>query len=347
MGLNFDGGKRRVEYRYAAIRNGVELCPIQAVGAPRITMQSTAEIKTSISGSFVVPEEVDFLTDTLRPYMVVDNEEHQLGEYVITSITEQRENGVTKMSVTGYDLGVKVKMATMQSGSFWRAGGNYIQRIEELLLSAGIQKVIADPSNAVFQSDYAAWETGESFLTIVNTWLQDAGYDSLWFDNSGAARLTKYQVPSAGNATKIYTADEISVIKAQVTSTIDIYNAYNAWTVAVRNPEISTMIASAINDNPLSALSVQRLGYRYAPVIYLDNIADQKTLQDYVDKTKLQGMASTETVTWETANMPHEVGEIIVLEHPQLQGVFEETSWTMNLQAGATMTHTGKRLVYL
>src|SRR5699024_7754291 len=72
MGLNFDGGKRRVEYRYAAIRNGVELCPIQAVGAPRITMQSTAEIKTSISGSFVVPEEVDFLTDTLRPYMVVD-----------------------------------------------------------------------------------------------------------------------------------------------------------------------------------------------------------------------------------------------------------------------------------
>ena len=58
-------------------------------------------------------------------------------------------------------------------------------------------------------------------------------------------------------------------------------------------------------------------------------------------------MASAETVTWDTANLPHEVGEIVILQHPQLQGVYEETGWTLTLQAGARMSHTGKRVVYL
>lgn len=347
MGLNFDGGKRRVEYRYAAIRNGVELCPIQAVGAPRITMQSTAEIKTSISGSFVVPEEVDFLTDTLRPYMVVDGEEHQLGEYVVTSVTEQRENGITKMSVTGYDLGVKVKMSTLDSRFSEDEGSQYLDVIEAQLLTAGIQNVIADASTDTLQNDRTDWGPGESRLKVVNALLQEINFATLWFDNTGSARLSRYQDPSANNATKRYRADEMSIIQAGVSSSWDLYEAYNDWIAVVSNPEISLMAARATNDEPSHPLSVQRIGTRTAPIIYLDNMASQAALQSYVDKIKLQGMASTETVTWATANVPHQVGEIVILEHPDLLGVFEETAWTMTLEPGAAMTHTGKRLVYL
>lgn len=354
MGLNFDGGKRQTEYRFAAIRNGVELCPVQAVGAPRITMQSTAEIKTSISGTFVVPEEVDFLTDTLRPYMVVDGEEHQLGEYVITSVTEQRENGIIKMSVTGYDLGVKVKMSTLDSRIVSQWEPLYMDVIMPNLVTAGIINVIADPCEDHMQGRRTDWDVGTSRLTLINDLLQEINFDTLWFDTTGAARLTKYQAPSADNATKIYRADEMSVIRAGVTSELDIYEAYNDWIVVVNDanrvvnyPNNVVMTARATNDDPASKISVQRVGKRTAPIIYLNNIASQDALQEYVDKIKLQGMASTETVTWTTANMPHEVGEIVVLEHPQLQGVFEETAWTMTLQAGAAMTHTGKRLVYL
>ena len=41
--------------------------------------------------------------------------------------------------------------------------------------------------------------------------------------------------------------------------------------------------ARATNDDPLSALSVQRIGKRTAPIIRLDNIASQAALQEYVD----------------------------------------------------------------
>lgn len=347
MGLYFEGGTRLVEYRYAAIRSGVEYRPLEAVEPPEITMEATAEVKTAIRGTFAVPPEVDWLIDTLRPYLLVDGEEYPLGEYVITSVTNHSTGGRVESALEGYDLGVRVKNGTLDSRITISRGKKYLEAIQEQLLACGIQRVIMDSSADTIQETRADWEIGESRLKVVNDLLAEINYRSLWFDTSGVARLTKYRQPSAELATKIYTAGELSVIKDDTTSSLDTYGAYNDWIAVVSNPDKSLMTARATNDNPVSALSVQRIGKRTAPIIRLDNIASQAALQEYVDNVKFRGMASTETVTWATATMPHEVGEVVILQHPHLQGIFEETGWTMTLQAGAEMRHTGKRVIYL
>lgn len=348
MGLYFEDGTRRVTYRYAAIRNGVEYAPLEAVGsAPGINMEAAGEIKTSIRGTFSVPPGVDWLTDTLRPYMAVDGQEWPLGEYVITSVTDQYQEGRAYSAMEGYDLGVRVQNGTLDKRVIIPHWTKYLDAIQEQLLACGIQRVIMDPSSDEIQETRADWEIGESRLKVVNDLLAEINYRTLWFDTTGAARLTKYRQPSPDLATKTYAAGEMSIIAEETTSSLDSYGAYNDWIAVVSNPDKSLMTARATNDNPLSALSVQRIGKRTAPVIRLDNIASQAALQEYVDNVKFRGMASQETVTWATANIPHEVGEIIILQHPHLQGVFEETAFEMTLQAGAEMRHTGKRVVYL
>lgn len=348
MGQYFEDGTRRVSYRYTAIREGVAYTALEAVdGAPSIRMDASGEIKTSLRGTFAVPPGVDWLTDTLRPAMVVDGIEYPLGEYVITSVVDQY-NGARKYSaLEGYDLGVRVKNGTLDRRITISRGSKYLDAIQEQLLACGIQRVMMDPCGDTIQEYRADWEIGDSRLKVINDLLAEINYRTLWFDAAGVARLTRYRPPASELATKTYAAGELSVIKDDTTSSLDTYGAYNDWIAVVSNPDKSLMTARAANDSPLSALSVQRIGRRTAPVIRLDNIASQAALQEYVDNVKLRGMASQETVTWATANMPHEVGEIIILQHPHLQGVFEETAWEMTLQAGAEMQHTGKRVIYL
>lgn len=347
MGLYFDDGTRRVEYRYSAIRYGVEYRPLEAVEPPEITMEADAEVKTAVRGTFSVPSDVDWLIDTMRPYMLVDGEEYPLGEYVVTSVTNQRTQDRVYSAIEGYDLGVRVKNSTLGERISIPWGTKYLDAIQAQLLACGIQRVIMDPLADATQETRADWEIGESRLKVINDLLAEINYRSLWFDSAGVARLTKYRQPAPELAVRTYAADKMSVIADETTSSLDTYGAYNEWIAVVSNPDKSIMTARAVNDNPISALSVQRIGKRTAPIIRLDNIASQTALQEYVDNVKFRGMASTETVTWATANMPHEVGEIIILQHPHLQGVFEETAWSMTLQAGAEMRHTGKRVVYL
>lgn len=348
MGLYFEGGARRVSYRYAAIRDGVEYARVEAVGdAPSITMESTGEIKTSIRGTFAVSPDVDWLIDTLRPYMAVDGEEWQLGEFVITSALRRYRGGRAYYDMEGYDLGVRVKRGTLDERITIPAGKKYLEAIQEQLLTCGIQRVIMDPSGDLIQEPRADWEIGESRLAVVNDLLAEINYRTLWFDSTGAARLSKYKQPTSELAAKTYAAGELSVIAGETTSSLDSYGAYNDWIAVVSNPDKTLMIARATNDNPMSALSVQRIGKRTAPIIRLDNIASEEALQEYVDNVKFRGMATQETVTWATANMPHEVGEVIILQHPDLDGIFEETAWEMELKSGAEMRHTGKRVIYL
>lgn len=348
MGLYFEDGTRLVSYRCSAIRDGVEFSPVEMVGeGPTIVMESSGEVKTSIRGTFWVPSEVDWLTDTLRPYMAVDGEEWPLGEFVITSPINHHRSGIRYSELEGYDLGVNVQTGTLDQRITIASGTKYLDAVQEQLVACGIQRVILEPNSDYIRETRADWEIGESRLKVINDLLSEINYRSLWFDSTGAARLTKYQQPSPDLATKTYAAGEMSVIVDGTSSSLDSYGAYNDWIAVVSNPDKSLMTARATNDNPLSALSVQRIGRRTAPIIRLDNIASQSALQEYVDNIKVRGMASQETVTWATANIPHEVGEVVILQHPHLKGVFEETGWEMSLKAGAEMKHTGKRVVYL
>lgn len=346
--MQFEDGTRRVSFRYAIIRNGVEYAPARAVVPASISMVSSGEVKTSLRGTFVLPEEADLLTDHIRPYMTIDGAEYPLGEYVVGTADEIYTGGAAHTEIEAYDLGSKVKNSYLSDGLFLQWGTKYLDAIQAQLIACGITNVIADPTSETLPTSREDWEIGTSRIKIINDLLAEINYRSLWFDNKGNARLSKYVAPAVENATKTYKADEYSVISAQSSRSLDIYGAYNDFVAVVSSPDYDTpLIARATNDDPSSALSVQRIGKRTAPVMRLNNISSQAALQEYVDNVRNQAMLTTETCTFTTALMPHEVWDIVILDHPQLQGVYEETEWTMPLEAGGEMSHKGKRVMYL
>lgn len=345
MGL--EKGFRKVSYRYVAMRNGVEYMPLQAIGSPSITMSSVAEIKRSMSGSFIVPEQVDLLTDMIKIFMVADGEEAPLGEFVVRSATNHY--GETKYTqVEAYDASVKVKNTYISERVYIPAGTSYNDAIGAQLIACGIERVIIDNPGKNIVTNREDWDIGTSRIKIINDLLSEINYRSLWFDNNGYARVSKYITPSVDAATKVYKADSVSIISDECSKSLDVFNAYNAFTVAVSNADYGiVLMAYAYNEDPGSATSIQRIGLRQAPVEFLSNIADAQALQKYVNNVRDKSKISTETVTWHTANTPHEVGEIVIIDHPNLRGIFEETEWTMQLAVGAQMMHKGKRVVYI
>lgn len=346
--MSFNSGTRRVAYHYAVIRNGVELCSIRAVAPPSIDMESTAEVKMSLRGSFAVPTEVDWLTDTLRPYITINSSEYPLGEYVISTVDEPYSMGTVHHELEGFDKGVRVKNMPLIYRPSFPYGKNYLEVVQELLLQCGIDRVLMEPCDAQLQTMREDWEIGDSSIKVINDLLSEINYNSLWFDLRGNARLTKYRQPLPELATHTYRADVVSIIKEESSRTLDSYSAYNDFLALVSSADYEEpLTARATNNDPASALSVPRIGRRTAPIVRLNNIAGQAELQEYVDNLCFRSMMTTEVVTFSTANMPHEVNEIIVLDHPQLKGVYEETEWSMKLEAGADMTHRGKRVIFL
>ena len=46
-------------------------------------------------------------------------------------------------------------------------------------------------------------------------------------------------------------------------------------------------------------------------------------------------------------NPVHGVGDVVALYNGELQGIYEETGWMMQLKAGGKMKHTAKKVVLI
>ena len=106
------------------------------------------------------------------------------------------------------------------------------------------------------------------------------------------------------------------------------------------------MVATAVNDNPQSRKSTFRRNMRIASLIKVDNIASQEELQAYADRMRNESLLSARAITFYTLNDPgHGIGDVLVLTHDDIGGIYLETGWQMQLSAGSLMTHSAKRTV--
>lgn len=98
-------------------------------------------------------------------------------------------------------------------------------------------------------------------------------------------------------------------------SELDIYDAPNVFICTVSNPDLEEpMTATAVNDNPMSALSTVRRRRRIPTVVQLDNIASQEELQRYAEHLAFESMLTSKTVTVTTLAEPgHGVGDVVAV----------------------------------
>ena len=332
---------RHLKFGFEVLRNGAVHTSLYSNDAS-ISADKDAEIKTSLSGSFCKNDAVNFLTDWIRPYMVINGERKNLGMFLAT--TPEEDNG--ELEIEAYDKGIILKQNATENRLHIYRDTRYIDNIKNLLAQNGITECIMDFSDAVLLADREDWEIGTSYLTIINDLLSEINFNSIWFDGEGVARIERAKSLNTNRIKHFYKADELSFIRPDYTKTNDTFSSYNVFIATVDNPDYEeTLIATAINDDPTSPISTSALGRRIvAPVESLNNIASQLELQEYVNSKMLNSKLTTDTVSFSTALNVHEMFEYVATDHSEISGIHQEQSWEMALDESDTMTHTARKV---
>ena len=342
---------RTVSFRYVIMRSGADYTEIYPTvdSTPVVRMDDSGEIKTSFSGVFQDPgDEVDWLTDQIRPEMVLDGMTYPLGIYLPATVM-YAENETTKtVQIEAYDRCWQVKALCTEDQKYFAGELNYLSAVGSLLSEAGIDSVSEDKTDLTLMEGREDWNIGTPALDIVNQLLGEINYKQLWFDANGTAMLQAERLPRAENISHTLDDTKIeSMLIPQIQRQTDTYSAPNVFICVCSNADKDEpMIAMAENTNPQSPLSIARRRRRITQVVQLNNIASQDELQSYANRLVSSSMMRGETIQVETALLPgFGVGEVVALRYGELMTLTIERSWTMNLTVGGRMQHTLEKVV--
>lgn len=293
----------------------------------------------------VQPVAFDRFTQRLRPVMTYNGTDYPLGVYMITTTPETLNDTGNYMQVEGFDETMILKQAAINTRAYLAQGTAYITAIESLLTACGLTRVLADANTATLTTA-REWETGTTYLQIVNELLDEINYDHVYADLNGYIHLHKKE----DRTTADLAYDDVKNLRIikPIKRTTDIYNLPNVLVGVVSNPEFSAQTYTATNTNLDSVLSIPRRGYRVTKVYKLNNIASYADLKAYIDRELMESMQTTEQVQFDTfAEGGHEYGTMISIDTKLLSGLYRETAYTINISRTARMTHTLERKIYV
>ncbi len=333
--------------RYEVLRDGGVYAVIHAVDhSGEVQFIESSELKMSLRGRFFGwPDDIDFLTDRLRPVVTVNGADHPVGIYVISTETENRSDGLVTREIEGYSMLYLAQQKKLESRIHLSAGSNYITEILGLLAGCGISGFESVPAAYVLSADREDWEIGTPILTIVNELLEEINYRPAWVDLRGAVRLTPYEVPSVETIAHTYSEGEYSMIEAGYSRTTDRYGKSNVFRVVCDSPDLDEpMVAIAENNAEGSPFAISRLGR----ILYTENVdgtPSQDALQARADRLRDQSMQVTEEAEYYTAPVPeHNAYDTVALAVGELSGIYTETEWRLPVAPGASMYHKARRV---
>ena len=222
---------RQIQFRYKILRNGADLCeihPANGVGG-NITMNDSGEIKTMFMGTFIDPgDSVDWLTDQIRPELVIDGKTYPLGIFLPANIIFNKGDTTGTVTITAYDRCWMVQTRCTEVPRYFTAETNYLTAVGSLLTEAGIAAIAETKTDHVLTEAREDWNIGTSYLDIVNQLLSEINYNPLWFDANGLAVLEPASVPTAANIEHTLDDTEIqSLVIPELSKELDIYTAPN------------------------------------------------------------------------------------------------------------------------
>lgn len=342
---------RTVDFRFRILRNGADFGELSRApgSAPSISMNEADSVKTCLSGTFLQPTApVDWLTDSIRPELVIDGITHTLGVYLPVNVSEN-DNGTTKtVAITADDRCWVVRDSKTESRIFLPAGTNYVEAVTSLISRTGIAQINATATAETLSEDREDWEIGTSYLDIVNELLNEINYAPLWFDQDGVAVIKPLSTPTAVNIDHILDAEDIrNRVLPGIQSQTDINSAPNVFVCVCSNADKSApMRAVAENTNPQSPLSIARRGRKITKLIQVNNIASQEALQAYANRQVTESLLSGEVITLRTRLLPgFGVGDVTAIRYGDRMDICKESAWSMQLDVNGQMTHTLERTV--
>lgn len=340
---------RTVDTRLEVIRGNARVFDLKTIDTPKITFDGEARIKSSLAATVLYDDRFDMLRDEIRAVLTVDGVDHPVGVFAVAAANKITNDDEVQLILEAYDRCWYAQAIKWEPTMQLEAGVNYIDPINELLVSSGITNIRATPTPATLPT-VRIWDGGASYLDIINELLGEINYKELWFDASGAAVIEPRSVLGAEHIQHQLDGNSVkSLLIPGVEQQTDVFDAPNVFVLVCSNPDLpAPLVSRAENDNPSSPLSTMRRGRRIVTYIAVDNVADQAALDEMARLTKWESMAFGETAKCSTALLPgYGLDDVIALVYKDVAGIYISSAWTMDFVAGGEMEHTLKRLRYI
>lgn len=343
---------RQVSYRYELLnKDNLKIGDLDMISG-NIDCKTDAKIKKS--GSFEISEsrykDIDYLNDRICPYIVIDDVSYPLGVFLISGKDRQKKHGAIYRNIEAFDLTQILLEDKITDRFYVQKGSSYYILIKQLIESANLFSTQIVYTDLKVQRD-REFELGTPKIDIINALLEEINYTSVYVDERGFVSAKPYIIPTLREIQHEYIVGEnIKIQKDSLKEEMDIFGIPNVFVGVVSNSEQETLTAKYVNDDPTSPLSTVNRNRNIVEVINVDDIANNKVLEGYIKRVAYEKSNAYSNVDFETLNEPgHSFGDCIYIKDDNfnLGHKYIETSWSMQLKAGATMHHSARRIVIL
>lgn len=301
----------------------------------------------------VVEPKVDWLSDRIQPFVLFQMPdggiiEFPLGIFIPSTPTKKDVNGQVIREVEAYDGLVILDQDKFTSRTAFVSGSSYEQVINSILRGAGITKIRIEFPVGKTLSTTKEFEIGSSKLQAVNDLLTEINFVPLWVDVNGYFVSYPYQTPDEKRVDYLYSDRELSIIFDGAEEELDLFDIPNSWVISVSNPEAEPLVATKVNNNPESMTSVQSRGRVIVDARTVEDMADQASLNSYVERIAFEASQVYGSIKFKTPIMPfHENYDVLGLQYAPLgiDGKYAEMNWSMKLQTGGQMEHEVRKVV--
>ena len=355
--LHMKDGTREVKFRYDLLNtDDIKIGELTSVPGGRLGLNSLAQIKRKGKFKFKENEfkDIDWLNDRVQPFFMLKMGdkwlEWPLGIFLISSPSRKTRNNAIYRDVEVYDTSLILLEDKFDTRYRIPAGTNYVEAVTQIINEAGIWKVNILPVVGDIKAD-KEFEIGTSRLEAVNELLKEINYTSVWVDEVGYFTSKPYVLPTFRTVEYEYRNNDMSIILPDTSiEEMDLFSVPNKWVVVATNPETDPLVSRYTNDNAGSPTSTVNRKRNIVDYREIDDILDQKTLDEYVQRIAYEASQVYGKFIFETAIMPHHsYMDSLYCEHSDLgiANKYIETNWEMELKAGGKMQHNARRVIQI
>lgn len=343
---------RRLSFRYELLdRDLNKKADLNNVTDGEIRHNAFATIKRTARFSLIDTGEIDYLNDRIKPFirLWVNNQwaEFPQGVFLLSTPTRSDSTGRVLRYIEAYDGLLVLTDDKFEQRYIVPEGTHYYDAIRDILLSAGITRYNLENTDKTLTRSLE-FAPGTDKLSAINDLLSQINYMPLHVDVNGVYTSAYYRSPQVKAADYTYKDDELSVTYQGMEEELDLFSIPNKWVVVCTNAEQNPLLSSYTNDNPDSITSTVNRGRIIVDYREVSDIADQASLDAYVQRIAFEASQVYGKLAFETALMPqHDYSDVLEIEYSPLNiiGKYAETSWTMPLAIGGKMRHEVRKVV--
>ena len=279
----------------------------------------------------------------LRPFYRLHNpdgsiaEDRPIGTYLPAVPERTYEDGSSNFSIDLYDK-LLIPHRRRVTQTYTAAQGTpVIDLAEQLLAEVGERRVAVTETDETLRGPMS-WETGTTYLQIINDLLDSINYFSLWCDGWGRYRMQPYQPPERRPESWNFINDSNSIYAHGWTHERDEFNVPNQ-VILIAQPEGDDEPLTAIrtNDDPDSPYSTINVGHINPLLEEGVEATSQRVLNDIADRRLGEVGRVTSSFNLEHWWVPLELNDVVILRHSEtgtnVRCALQSDEFSMDLDA--------------